>query len=383
MAELGDYLKDREKDGLLRTLRPVVSRCNGRIVVEGKEYLDLSSNDYLGLSEHPLIKEACIKAVERFGSGSSASRLMTGDSELYHQLEERTAGFKNKEAALAFNSGYQANVGIISSLFGRGDAVFCDRLAHASIIDGILLSGVRLFRFQHNDATHLEKLLKDKRKDFKKCLIVTESVFSMDGDVAPLEELVRLKEKYDCSFMVDEAHATGVFGSSGAGIVEMTGLADKIDLIMGTFSKALGGFGAYLAASKEVVGYLVNTCRSFIYSTALPPSVIAGNLAALNVVQQEPWRRKQLLETSRCFRQGLKDAGVSTKGSSQIVPVMIGDNFKAISAAKELGRKGYWVLAVRPPTVPAGQARLRFSLSVYYSKETIQKLTDDIIALGI
>ncbi|MBI5874053.1 MAG: 8-amino-7-oxononanoate synthase [Candidatus Omnitrophica bacterium] len=383
MAGLTDFLKKREEEGILRTLKPATSRRDGRIVIGASQYLDFSSNDYLGLSGHPRIKEAAMKSIEQFGSGSSGSRLMTGDSELCHQLEEKIAQFKNKEAALVFNSGYQANAGIISALLGRGDAVFSDRLSHASIIDGILLSGARLFRFQHNDIAHLETLLGANRKNFKKCLIVTETIFSMDGDEPPLRELVGLKEKYDCILMVDEAHATGIFGENGAGIVEKFGLADKVELIMGTFSKALGGFGAYLAASKEVVEYLVNTCRSFIYSTALPPAVIAGDLAALEVVKDEPWRRKELLEAASYFRDGLGKIGVSTKGSSQIVPVVIGDNFKALCAAEKLRNKGHWVLAIRPPTVPKGQARLRFSFTIHHNKEIIQKLIDDTRTLDI
>src|SRR3989338_2603151 len=247
MAEIDEFLKERQESGLLRNLRPVSGRREGRIKVEGKEYIDFSSNDYLGLSSHPRLIKSAKKAIDEFGTSSSASRLLSGDLTLHHQLEEKIAQFKNKEAAMVFNSGYQGNLGIISALFTKGDCIFSDRLNHASIIDGILLSGARFFRFHHNDSRHLESLLKKERARYRKALIITETVFSMDGDKCLLKDLVRLKEKYNCEIMVDEAHATGIFGASGSGIVEEQGLQAQVDFIMGTFSKALGGFGAYLA----------------------------------------------------------------------------------------------------------------------------------------
>jgi len=383
MAELEEILKKRAQDGLLRVLRPHTGRRLGRIRVLGKEYLDFSSNDYLGLSEHPYLRTESKKAIDQFGCGSSASRLMSGDLELHHQLERETARFKNRESALVFNSGYQANLGIISALYGEGDCIFCDRLSHASIIDGILLSGARFFRFQHNDLKHLESLLESQRHKFGKCLIATETIFSMDGDAAPLKELVALKEKHDASLYVDEAHATGVFGPTGAGLVEKEGLEKKVDLIMGTFSKALGGFGAYIASSKEMIDYLINTSRSFIYSTSLPPAVIASNLASLEVVRQEPWRREKLLLEAGYFRSALKEKGFNVIGVSQIVPLVIGENLKTLEAADLLRGKGYWVLPVRPPTVPEGQARLRFSLTIHHDKEVLDGLINDICALKI
>ena len=308
---------------------------------------------------------------------------MTGDLELHHQLEEKVAAFKNKESALVFNSGYQANVGILSSLCGQGDVIFCDRLSHASLIDGALLSGARFLRFAHNDVEHLESLLKGHRPQFKKGLIITETIFSMDGDEAPLKGLVRLKEKYGCQLMVDEAHATGLFGARGAGVVEKEGLEDEVDLIMGTFGKALGGFGAYLAADGEVIEYLINTCRSFIYSTALPASVIASDLAALEVIGDEPLRRKKVLATAAYFRQGLKKHGFEVKGISQIVPVITGENAGAVAMARALQEKGYWVLPIRPPTVPEGQARLRFSVTVHHDEKLLRRLIDDLAATRI
>ena len=383
MAEIDEFLKEAKDAGLLRSLRPVAARRNGKIIVEDKEYMDFSSNDYLGLSGHPRLIEAAKNAMDKFGASSSGSRLLSGDITLHHLLEEKIARFKNKESALVFNSGYQGNVGIISSLLAKGDCVFSDRLNHASIIDGILLSGARFFRFRHNDTAHLESLLKKERAKFKKAMIITETVFSMDGDKGLLKDLVKLKEKYNCEIMVDEAHATGVFGKNGSGVVEEEGLSGQVDFIMGTFSKALGSFGAYLAASKKTIAYLINTCRGFIYSTALPPAVIAANLESIRVVEEEPHRRKELLESSRYFRAGLKKIGLEIKGDSQIIPVIIGGNLKCVESARRLQEKGYWVMPIRPPTVPQDEALLRFSLSFYHTKEILERLIDDIREIKI
>ncbi len=378
MVDIEEFLNKRNEEGLLRILRPISRRQAGKVLLKNNEYIDFSSNDYLGLCSHPEILAEIKNAVDKYGAGSSASRLLSGDFELHHSLEEKVAKFKNKEAALVFNSGYQANLGIISSLYGKGDCIFSDRLNHASLVDGIMLSHARFFRFQHNDIGHLQLLLKKERGKFNKALIVTESIFSMDGDRALLKELVCLKEKYNCAIFVDEAHTTGIFGSNGAGVVKEDGLEEKIDFIMGTFSKALAGFGAYLAASRKITDYLVNTCRSFIYSTALPPHVIAGNLKSMELIEKEPYRREKLLESAEYFRQALKNKGFQVKSCSQIVPVIVKDNFKAVALAKRLQEKGYWVLPIRPPTVPANEARIRFSLTFHCDKKILQKLIDDI-----
>jgi len=378
VGEIGIYLKKRSEEGLLRKLKPVSSRKAGMINVGGREYIDFSSNDYLGLSGHPGLIAAAKAALDEFGASSSASRLLSGDLAIHHRLEEEVARFKNKERALVFNSGYQANVGILSSLYSGGDAIFSDRLNHASIIDGMLLSGARIFRYSHNDPDHLEALLKRERRKFKKALIVTETVFSMDGDRPPLRALVGLKERYGCRIMVDEAHATGIYGKNGSGVVEEDGLSDEVDLIMGTFSKALGSFGAYVAASGEIVDYLINTCRSFIYSTGLPPAVAASNLAALELVRREPHRREALLALAQYFRLALEAMGLRVRGSSQVIPVIIGESAKAGEFAKALQGFGYWVLPIRPPTVPAKEARLRFSLTLHHDRNILHKLLSDI-----
>ncbi len=381
MDRIDDFLTRRKAKGLLRFLRPADLRKDGKIYYNGADLYDFSSNDYLSLSGHPVLKEASKKAVESFGTSASASRLLSGDLIIHHQLEDRVAEFKGKQSALVFNSGYQANVGIISALYDRDDAVFCDRLIHASIIDAVRQSGAKLLRFNHNDLDHLESLLKNRGANFKNRLIVTETVFSMDGDKPPLKELVDIKDRYDCFLMVDEAHATGIFGPNGAGVVEELGLSDRIELIIGTFSKALGSFGAYLACSEKIKQYLVNSCRSFIYSTALPPPVIAADIEALNIVRDEPFRRDTLLANADYFRTRLREGGLNVIGSSQIVPVIVADTDGAVRISDKLQKSGFWVLPIRPPSVPQGRARLRFSLVYHHAKQLLEKLADRIIEL--
>ena len=358
-----------------RKLSEISLSPGGRIWHEGKEYVNFSSNDYLALSGHPGIISAAGAAL--FPQvGTASSRLMTGNTSYHRLLEDKIAEFKNKPAALVFNSGYQANVGVISFLVGHGDCVFSDRLNHASIVDGIKLSGARCFRFRHNDAAHLEDLIQKYRKNFKKALIVTESVFSMDGDEAPLKDIVDIKNSHACVLMVDEAHATGVFGPEGSGMAGESGLSGEIDIVMGTFSKALGVFGSYVATETELKELLVNGCRSLIYSTALPVSIISGCLAAIDAVRNESWRREELLLKAAHFRQNVKVDIVP--GRSQIVPVLVGDDLGALAMAEALKTKGWWVTAIRPPTVPLGGARLRVSITMHHDIGTLDRFIDDI-----
>lgn len=376
MEWIDRFLQERESQLLLRTLHNIGKRKGGNIIIDGKELIDLSSNDYLGLADHPSLLQESKRMAEEYGTSSSASRLMSGDLHIHHLLEEVVADFKGKEASLVFGSGFLANIGIISAICQKTDAVFSDRLNHASIIDGILLSGAQFFRFRHNDIGHLENLLKKERAKFKKALIVIETIYSMDGDRPPLKEIVNLKKKYNCILMVDEAHATGIFGRNGAGIVEEEDLTHEVDIIMGTFGKALGSYGAYVAASKKTIDYLVNRARSFIYSTALPPSVIGANLTAIEIIKKEPFRRKILLEHVEYFRGLLKNKGFNTRGSSQIIPVVIGDNKKAIIAANMLQQHSIFALPIRPPTVPRGEERIRFSVTCYHSEEILYKVAE-------
>ncbi|NQT32405.1 MAG: 8-amino-7-oxononanoate synthase [Candidatus Omnitrophica bacterium] len=375
------FLAERKSEDLFRSLTRVSGHNRGKITVGEKEYINFSSNDYLGLASHPRLRDAAAKALDS-GVGSSASRLMTGSTSHHHLLEKKTAEFKNKEAALVFNSGYQANVGVISALFGKDDCIFSDRFNHASIVDGARLSGAKLLRFRHNDVRHLGSLLKDERAKHKKALIVTETVFSMDGDMAPVDEIIKLKEKYDCVFMADEAHSTGVFGEDGSGVISGKALSGSVDIIMGTFSKALGGFGAYVASSGLVADYLVNTCRSFIYSTSLPLPVIAADIAALDVLREEPYRRRELLSNADYLRGKLKDRGFDVRGESQIIPAIIGDTEKTIDISEFLKSKGYWVTPVRPPTVPRNGSRLRISISYDHDRSILDEFIEDIAAYG-
>ncbi|MFZ5775091.1 MAG: 8-amino-7-oxononanoate synthase [Thermodesulfobacteriota bacterium] len=369
MDELSDWLDHQQAKGLLRRLPGLERLPGGRIRLSSQpdqELLDFSSNDYLALSVHPAVIAAAQDALARYGAGAGASRLMSGDLALHHALEEEVAGLKGKEAALAFGSGYQANSGIIPALVGRNDLIFSDRLNHASIVDGCLLSGARLLRFRHNDPEHLESLL-GQHAGRGTALIVVESLYSMDGDICPLDEIVRLKERYRCLLMVDEAHATGVFGARGGGIVEEAGLGEGVDLAMGTFGKALGSYGAYVAARRELIDYLVNRARSFIFSTALPPPVVAASLAAVRLVRDSEELRRELWGKVALFKKLLRQAGCAGDlGPSQIVPLHIGDNAAALAAAEALRHRGIFATAVRPPTVPEGTARLRFSITRHH-----------------
>ncbi|MFC1566517.1 8-amino-7-oxononanoate synthase [bacterium] len=376
MERIGKFLQARKDSNLLRKLNPYSKSENGYIYINNKKYADFSSNDYLGLATHPKIIQASSYAAQNIGTGARASRLLSGSLELHHKLEEKAAEFKQKPAALIFNSGYQANVGIISAIFNKEDVIFADKLCHASIIDGIKLSGSKLFRYRHNDSEHLEILLKKERAKYKEALIITESVFSMDGDIAPLTDIAFLKNKYNAFFIVDEAHATGIYGKNGSGIIEEQKLIDQVDIIIGTFGKALGSFGGYAACSKDIRDFLINSARSFIYSTALPPSTISANIASLDIIKTEPKLRQTLLENVSFFRSLLKNIPYETIGITQIVPIIIGQNKKTINLSSHLQDQGYWALPIRPPTVPENKARLRFSITTCHTKETLKKLTE-------
>jgi 8-amino-7-oxononanoate synthase len=379
MEEWKEFLKERERRELLRRLAPASARAPALAVRDGREYVDFSSNDYLGLSSHPALVRAAKDALEAFGVGAGASRLMSGDLALHHELEEKVAAFKGAEAALVFNSGYQANTGIVPALFGRHDGVFADQRCHASQLDGALLSRAKLLRFSHNDPGHLDRLLSKHRGACRRALVMTESVFSMDGDRAPLSALLTVSRRHRCLLMVDEAHATGVFGPLGRGCVEEEGLSGQVELVMGTFSKALGGFGAYLAASRTVVEYLVNSARSFIYTTALPAAVIAADIAALRLCLAGETRGEELLRRAAAFREALRERGWTVGGESQIVPVVVGESARAVALSKSLAARGFLALPVRPPTVPEGSARLRFSLTAAHTDRQIAGVVE---ALG-
>lgn len=375
MDFLKRWLQKRHDTGNYRRLFSLERLTSGKIVAAGSaggtSYLDFSSNDYLGLSIHSELIAAATDALGRYGTGAGAARLMSGDLQLFHVLEEEIGQFKKREAALLFGSGYLANIGVIPALVGRGDVIFADRLNHASIYDGCRLSGAKLVRFFHNDLDHLAECLKRER-GARRALIIVESLYSMDGDRCPLAEIVELKERFGCLLMVDEAHATGIFGAKGGGLIQAAGLENEVDIAMGTFGKALGSYGAYVAGSETLKNYLINRARTFIYSTGLPPSAAAASLAALKLIKKEPELGRQLLENSAYFKECLQRAGLpGVPGPSQIVPVMVGDSREAVRIAREFRNKGILVTAVRPPTVPEGTARLRFSVTLHQGRRQL------------
>jgi len=364
-------LSGLERQHLLRRFMVVEPYVGPRITVDGRSMLLMCSNDYLGLSAHPALREAAVKAMERYGFGSGASRLISGTSALHVELERRIAAFKGTESALLFNSGYAANTGIIPAIAGEGDVILSDRLNHASIIDGCRLSKAKLVVYPHKDVEHLENALK-KNKNAKRTLIVTDGVFSMDGDIAPLPELLFLSVKYDAILMVDDAHATGVLGGNGRGTAEHFGLDGRVHIQMGTLGKAFGSFGAYAAGDRDVIEYLVNRARSFIYSTALPPAVCAASLAAISLVEGKPELRKTLWDNRERFVHGLDAMGVSTGISkTPIVAVIMGESANALRTSGKLFDHGIYATAVRPPSVPDGAARIRATVTAAHSSEDI------------
>lgn len=375
-------LREVEQRGLYRQMRLVAGEQDSTVILNGREVLLLSSNNYLGIANHPALKHAAQHAIEEYGCSAGASRLISGHMTLHQQLETKIAAFKHAEAALVFPSGYHANVGTISALLGPGDTVFSDALNHASIIDGCRLSRAEINVFRHCDVTHLEELLAESPASGHR-LIVTDSIFSMDGDVAPLAEIVALARRYDAWVMVDEAHGTGVFGARGAGLVDELGLEDDIDIHMGTLGKALGGFGAYVAGSHELIAWLINRARSFVFTTGIPPAVAATAMAALDIVTTEPERRRQLWDNATFLRDGLTALGY-TVGPTQspILPVIIGDATKTMTVASALLERGVWAHGIRPPTVPVGTSRLRVTPIATHTQSQLVAALDAFAHVG-
>ncbi|CAH1231748.1 8-amino-7-oxononanoate synthase [Paenibacillus allorhizoplanae] len=377
-----EFLADASLERSLRTSSPV-SEAPGYTVREERRLFNLSSNDYLGLSGHPAIIEAMREKLLTEGAGSGASRLVTGNRPPYHRLEEELAYWQNYEAALVFANGYMANSGVIAALVGRGDVVFSDQWNHASIVDGISLSRAEHARYRHKDMPHLRALL-HKYRDKRRKLIVTDAVFSMDGDQAPLRELVALKREYGAMLMVDEAHSGGIYGKHGEGLCHELAIQNDVDIHMGTFSKSFGVYGAYICGSRTLIRWLVNKARPLIYSTALPPAVVAGVSEALVVVQGEHWRREKLFALSMLFRSLLGASGFTIgEGDSPIVPLIIGDNDMALRFSGALEDEGIAAAAIRPPTVPDGTARIRFSLSAAHTEKELRDAAARIRNIGL
>nr|MBF0223176.1 8-amino-7-oxononanoate synthase [Desulfobulbaceae bacterium] len=370
-AFITDRLQQRRQSDSLRVLKDVTVVNTVQIVYQGQPCINFSSNDYLGLSQHPAIKQGSIDFVKRYGAGSTASRLVCGNRDFFGAIETQLAELKNTEESLIFSSGYQLNVTLLPALADKDTVILADRLCHNSLIQGALLSRASLFRFRHNELSHLSDLLKKYTARGKRIIIVTESVFSMDGDCCDIDAIISLAKLYDALLIVDEAHATGVLGPNGMGLA----CGKDVDVIMGTFGKGCGVFGAYVACSARMKEYLINFCNGFVYTTALPPAVLGGIKAALDIVPDLDAERAHLMTLSSSLRAGLKKIGVSTgESTTQIIPAIIGKDTEALEAEQWLFSQGYFAICIRHPTVEKGQARIRLALSSFHTTTQIDGL---------
>ncbi|HLH77779.1 MAG TPA: 8-amino-7-oxononanoate synthase [Candidatus Binataceae bacterium] len=366
-------LEDLRAAALLRRLRPLASAHGPRVSYQGRTVIMLSSNNYLGLAAEPALKRAATGAIERWGVGAAASRLVAGSLELCRELEQRLARLKGTQAALVFGSGYLANIGVIPALAGSNDIILSDELNHASLIDGCRLAHATVRVYRHRDLDHLKVLLQDAR-GARRRLIITDSVFSMDGDVAPLADIVELARRFNAAVMIDEAHAVGVLGPGGAGLAAALGLQAHIDVQMGTLSKALGSYGAYVAGSERLVEFLINRARGFIYTTGLAPAMAAAASAALELLEQQPERIRQLWDNAAYLKERLKDAGFTVMATdTPILPVLIGSAQAALDLEQALLARNVFVVAIRPPTVPPGTARLRVTPIATHSRQDLEQ----------
>jgi 8-amino-7-oxononanoate synthase len=381
LAWTAEKLADLAAGSLLRTQRTVAPLPDGWCRVEGRELRNFATNDYLNLAGDPRLSQAAQAALDECGVGARASALVCGHSEWHETLEERLARFEGTEAAILFPSGFAANLGTVAALAGVGDAVFCDRLNHASLVDGCKLSGARLRVYRHAALRRLDEQLA-KAASARRRVIVTDAVFSMDGDLAPIAELCALADKHAAALIVDEAHGTGVYGPGGRGVCEHFGFETQVDVRVGTLSKAIGVLGGFVAGSRTLVDYLLNTARTQIYSTALPPALCAAACAALEIIENEPERRTQLHERATHLRERLRETGFEPRGeeSSPIVPVVLAEPDRAVATSRELETKGFLVPAIRPPTVPRGTSRLRISLTCAHSADDVHALVDALVA---
>jgi 8-amino-7-oxononanoate synthase len=357
-------------DGFVEAGNRVVTSADGRTLV------DFSSNDYLGLAHHPVIATAMSACALRTGAGSGASHLVTGHGVEHARLEEELAAFVGRERALMFSTGYMANLGVMAALAGRGELVLLDRLSHASIIDGALLSGARFKRYPHGDAASAERML-DESPD-EATVVATDGVFSMDGDIAPLRELAKSAAERKAWLVVDDAHGIGVLGNTGRGSLEHCGVTgDEVPVLIGTLGKAFGSFGAFVAGSRDLIEFLVQKARPYIYSTALPQPVAAATRKALEIAQREPWRRERVLALTARFRKAARDASVMLLDSNTpIQPVVVGSSERALRAQHQLLDAGFWVVAIRAPTVPRGSERLRVTISAAHTEQQVDALVD-------
>ncbi|MBM4120383.1 MAG: 8-amino-7-oxononanoate synthase [Nitrospira sp.] len=367
-------LNDLAQQSLLRQLRTIASASGPEVTLAGRPVILMASNDYLGLAAHPALKQAAIDATERFGVGAGAARLISGTLPPHTELEAALAKFKGTEAALTFGSGYLANLGVIPALIETGGLILADRLCHASLVDGCRLSSADFRVYRHNDMAHLKSLLA-RRTAQRRTLIVTDGVFSMDGDLAPLPQLVELAGHYGAQLYIDDAHGTGVMGAHGRGTPEHFNLESRVPFHMGTLGKALGTGGAYIVGSSATIQYLLNTARTFLFATALPPATAAATVAALRLVQQEPERRARLWENRRYLHGGLTTLGFRIADSaSPILPIVIGDTEKTVAMAERLLALDVYAPAIRPPTVPKGTSRIRVTVTSAHSHTQMDRV---------
>lgn len=381
-AKLKAQLLEREQARLYRHRQVLQSPQGVEVVVDNQRYVNFSSNDYLSLANHPKVIEALADGARKWGAGSGAAHLVTGHSSPHHALEEELAEFTGRARALLFSTGYMANLGAVSALLGRGDTVFEDRLNHASLIDAGILSRAKLNRYDHADASDLAARLDTSDSEAK--LVVTDGVFSMDGDLAPLPELVQACQKNDAWLMVDDAHGIGTVGSQGRGCLEHYQLnTEAVPILVGTLGKAFGTFGAFIAGSETLIESLIQQARSYIYTTALPPAVAEATRASLCLIQTESWRREKLQHLVKRFRQGAGELGLPLMNSfTPIQPLVLGDTARALTVSQRLREQGFLVSAIRPPTVPEGTARLRITFSAEHEEAHVDRLLSALITAG-
>ena len=367
-------LEVKEKEQNKRSIKVYEPIDAVRVKRNNREFIMMASNNYLGLTHDLRVQQAAKNAVEQYGTGSGGARLTSGTFPLFNELELGIADFKHTEQALVFNTGYMANVGTVTALMNKNSIIISDELNHASIIDGCRLSGARIERYNHKDIEHAEHILKNYKSSHK--MIITDGVFSMDGDIAPLDKLYELGKEYNALLMVDDAHSTGVLGN-GRGTAHHFGLTD-VDVQLGTLSKALGSVGGYVAGRKELIEYLVNYSRSFIFSTALSPADIGAALEALNIVKNEPLVVKQLNENTAYMANKLQSMGIECDDETPIFPIIVGDNERALSLAHELEARGIIITAIRPPTVPVGESRLLMTVTAAHSQEQLDYVANTL-----
>ena len=384
MPELGEVLEEElqalQAAGLRRTMRTFKQRQSGTIMLGGERIADFASNDYLGLACDPRVARAAMAVLQAEGTGAGAARLISGNQPIHETLERALARFKGTQSALLFPSGYMVNVGVIPALVDHRDVIYADALNHASLVDGCRLSQATVRVFPHCDVDELAAMLEADRGQYRRALIVVEGVFSVDGDLFPLDSLVDVAERFGAWSYVDDAHGTGVLGATGAGAIEHLGMTGRIDIVVGTLGKALGTSGAWVAGSQTLIEFLTSRARSFVFTTATPPALAAASLEALRLAEVEPWRREAVRERARRLRDRLRRAGREVAGAADahIVPVMIGDPVRTMAIAGEMRRRGFLVGGVRPPTVPTGTSRLRISVSAVHPLELVDALAANL-----